>query len=511
MRVPTQFLSSRSLPLMFAAGAALTLSACGGGGGGGGNASAPIVSAITVRAQTCSANNPYRQDAEAPTTIGTLGDEKRWLKSYMDQAYLWYHEIPGVDASAAAYSNDNDVYGSLDAYFQALKTPTLTASGKRRDQFSFTYPTKDWNALSQTGTTLSYGAEWLYTSMTVPRIVQLAYVEPGSPAETAGLQRGDRITALDGVSIDDTTEAGVATLNAALFPDDSAGHSFTLERGGVAVNAYLAPADVVKKPVLKTQTLAVGGAKVGYLLFNDHIATAEAQLISAVNQFKTDGISDLVLDLRYNGGGYLYIANELAFMIAGKARASGKLFEQLRYNDKRSADTARSAELFSEHSCGLTADYRCADVAPLPTLDLPRVHVLVTESTCSASESIINGLRGVDVDVRLVGATTCGKPYGFTAKDNCGISYFPIEFQGTNAKGFGDYADGFAPSCPVADDLGHALGDTTEALLAGALSLRATGNCPAGSSKSAKTTEAVSSGKLIRSPVRENRILLPRS
>ena len=112
-------------------------------------------------------------------------------------------------------------------------------------------------------------------------------------------------------------------------------------------------------------------------------------------------------------------------------------------------------------------------------MNLGRVYVLSSPGTCSASEAIVNGLRGVDVEVVLVGGTTCGKPYGFTAKDNCGISYFPIEFQGVNDKGFGDYADGFGPTttCTVAGDFSKALGDSSEGMLAAALNHRVTGSC----------------------------------
>jgi hypothetical protein len=131
--------------------------------------------------------------------------------------------------------------------------------------------------------------------------------------------------------------------------------------------------------------------------------------------------------------------------------------------------------------------FQCTRADNLPALSLSRVYVLVSGSTCSASEAIINGLRGVDVDVRLIGNTTCGKPYGFFGQDNCGITYFPIEFQGVNAKGFGDYADGFIPGgtgatadnvagCAANDDLDHALGDPAEGQLAAALAYRASVN-----------------------------------
>jgi hypothetical protein len=101
--------------------------------------------------------------------------------------------------------------------------------------------------------------------------------------------------------------------------------------------------------------------------------------------------------------------------------------------------------------------------------------VLTTAGTCSASEAVINGLRGIDVEVNLIGGETCGKPYAFVPQPNCGTTYFAIQTQGVNNKGFGDYADGFQPTCKVDDDLDHALGDTSERLLAAALSYRANG------------------------------------
>jgi hypothetical protein len=259
------------------------------------------------------------------------------------------------------------------------------------------------------------------------------------------------------------------------------------------------------------------------MLFNDHLATAEAQLIEAVNFFKAQAIDDLVLDVRYNGGGFVYIASELAYMIAGPVRTQDKVFEQLSFSDKRSADT-NSADARTPFYADYCTNATCSTVAPLPSLNLPRVYVLTQSGTCSASESIINSLRGVDVDVRLIGSATCGKPYGFTAKDNCGISYFPIEFKGNNAKGFGDYADGFipgaagvggVPGCPARDDMSKALGDPSEAMLATALSYRVSGACPIlgmrEQPQSIEQSAAVAdSAYMLRGPARENRILAPR-
>src|SRR4029077_17778865 len=119
---------------------------------------------------------------------------------------------------------------------------------------------------------------------------------------------------------------------------------------------------------------------------------------------------------------------------------------------------------------------------PLPTLNLQRVFVLTTAATCSASEAVMNGLAGVGVQVIQIGSTTCGKPYGFYPQDNCGTTYFSIEFKGENDKSFGDFPDGFTPSnattmagvsvtgCSVADDFAHDLGNPSESLLGSAIS-----------------------------------------
>ncbi len=496
---------------VLAAVAVMALQACGGGGSnagdpvlgssGGGNAGGgtgsgggttptptPTLGASSSYAQRCA---PGNTEAAPNLRTGSLSVEKNWIRAYMDEVYLWREEIPVIDPNAATYSG-SVVEDALSAYFDALLTTATTPSGKRRDQFSFTMSTKAWNDLSGSGVAVGYGIEWSLASPKPPRRIRVAYVEPGSAAANAGVQRGDTLVSADGADADVSTAAGVDTLNAALFPDvNGASHGFVLTSNlGTTRNVTLVSAAVTKTPVLQRQVLtAADGASVGYMVFNDHIAPAEAQLIAAIQDFKNRNVTDLVLDMRYNGGGYLFIASELAYMIAGSGPTAGKTFEQLRYNSRRSAETNSSDARtpFYTASCGLTASGNCSQQQPLPTLNLRRVYVLTQSGTCSASEALINGLRGVDVEVVLVGGTTCGKPYGFVPKDNCGYSYFPIEFVGVNNKGFGDYADGFVPGgtgttgvrgCAVGDDFNRALGDPTEGMLAAALQYRASGSCP---------------------------------
>jgi hypothetical protein len=256
-------------------------------------------------------------------------------------------------------------------------------------------------------------------------------------------------------------------------------------------------ANITSAPVQNTQVLSTLTGEVGYMTFNDHIATAEQALIDAVNQLNAHnggaGIDDLVLDLRYNGGGYLAIASELAYMIAGTVPTAGQVFDDLTFNDKHPATDPVTGQALAPtpfYDTALGAPFNGTPGQVLPTLDLPRVYVLTGNGTCSASEAIMNGLRGVGVEVIQIGSTTCGKPYGFYPTDNCGTTYFTIQFKGSNALGFGDYSDGFSPAnavgagedlpgCSVADDFTRALGDQTESRLATALAYRDGQACPA--------------------------------
>ncbi len=501
----------------------LGLAACGGGGGGSSNSP----SGDPQFAQQCAPSNPL---APASSRTGSLITEKQWVRSYFNDNYLWYDEVPNVNANASPYSNANDVYGSLSNYFRALKTPAKTPSGAFKDKFSFISTTEAWNQLSNSGVEAGYGIAWTAEPTDKTRGLRIAYIEPGSQAATAGLKRGDVLRSIDGVSVDiPRTDSKFAVLSEGVSPSQlNANHTFIFGRTGVAdFSTSLTTSNITKQPVLtRSVVTAADGAKVGYVVFNDHIATAESQLIEAINYLKSQNVTDLVLDIRYNGGGYLYIASELAYMIAGSS-SDGKVFEKLTYNAKRATETnsSDSATPFFSQSCILNSSFQCTDQKALPSLNLKRVYVLTQSDTCSASEAIINGLRGVDVDVHQIGKTTCGKPYGFTAKDNCGISYFPIEFKGANAKGFGDYPDGFIPGgdvgiptalpgCVVADDLNKDLGDTTEGMLAAALNYRNTGACPTVTASRIEKAQGLPlasalSSLTLKNPLRENRILLP--
>jgi carboxyl-terminal processing protease len=515
------------------------ISACGGGGGslgttnaaGGGsntNGYTPgVFKPESTFAARCAAprsgTDPYTHTAY-PDVQGTSVDENNWLRSWTDDLYLWYSEVP--DLNPASYTTAN--------YFPLLKTSALTPSGNPKDKFHFTYKTSVWESLSQSNTEVGYGAQFEIIQRTPPRKVVIAFTEPGSAASQANLARGATILQIDGIDINTNDSAGEDTLDAGLSPA-AAGESHTFQVQDLGATSprmvTLIAANVTSKSVANVQTFSTVTGTVGYLLFNNQLAQAEGELISAVDNLKSAGITDLVLDIRYNGGGYLDVASELAYMIAGPNPTAGQTFELLQFNSKHpSTDPVTGvpitpAGFLTTTTLGVSVPKGQA----LPSLGLARVFVLTTAGTCSASESVMNSLQGIGVQVIQIGKTTCGKPYGFYPQDNCGTTYFSIQFRGVNARNFGDYTDGFTPNstlpasngtsaslpgCPVEDDFTHALGDQNESLLFVALDYRLNQTCsapPAGLSPGMNVKQMTRpvAGYLVRSPMREIRILHP--
>jgi len=479
-------------------GAVLAVLGCSGGGGGGGAPVTPTppinnsgqgswISGVFEPEENFRSFCLAPRGGAFPDVAGTRLDENNWLRSWSNDQYLWYDEI--TDRNPASFTTPE--------YFDLLKSFETTPSGNSKDRFHFSMDTAEWQALAQSGVSAGYGATFALISSSPPRHVVVAYTEPNSPATTgpANLARGAILLEVDGVDlVNASDDASIDTLNEGLFPSElGIRHDFTVQDLGSSTtrSISLVSASVTSVPVQNVTTITTSSGTVGYILFNDHIATSEQQLINAINQLNSADISDLVLDLRYNGGGFLDIASELAYMIAGPGPTAGQTFEELLFNDKHpliNPVTGRLLRPIGFHTT--TQDFSAGQGHALPSLDLPRVFVLTGPGTASARETIINSLRGVDIEVIQIGSTTRGKPYGFYAMDNCGISYFSIQFKGANAKGFGDYSDGFSPDntteiegtlipgCSVSDDFTHALGDPEEGRLSVALSYRADQSCP---------------------------------
>ena len=461
----------------------------------------------TVRTGTDIEGNAYTDRA------GTALDEKNWLRSWTHETYLWNTEVTDSDPALG---------GTPLNYFGLLKTFAKTASGKDKDEFHFSEATTDYLARANSTATAGYGAQFAILAASVPRDVRVAYTDPGTPAsEVVGghtqLVRGDQILTINGVDLVNggTTQAQVDAFNAALFPTmTGVTTTLTVRDPGASTTrtVTLTSQNVVEVPVNRTRVMTVGSSKVGYILFNTFSPySSEQDIVNAMQTMHDQGVNDLVLDLRYNGGGLLAVASELSYMVAGSARTSGKTFEQTKFNAAAGAinpvtGAANDPTPFYNTAVGFSV----ANGTALPALNLGRVFVLTTDSTCSASEAVINGLRGVGVQVIQIGGKTCGKPYGFYPQDNCGTTYYSIQFQGVNDAGFGDYADGFIannsteatgvkiPGCEAADDYSHDLGDSSETLLSTALSYASNATCPTQSMVSARAGAA--SGARVSSP-----------
>lgn len=466
----------------------IILAACGGGSGssngsntfGGNSTNTP-----TWVAGDFTAYGQLADQCEAGS--GSAMAEKLWLRSYSNDTYLWYDEI--LDQDPAPFT--------ILEYFDELVTLDVTPSGKLKDQFHFSMSTEEWQALSTSGSSVGFGFNIaIEQGADIERTITITYSDPNTPSADANVVRGAMIIEVDGVNVASANDsASIDTLNNGLFPsEDGQQTTFVIRDLGETETreVTLTAQTIVSDPVPITNVIETDNHSIGYMVFNDHIATAEKGLYDAVNTLKDNNINELVIDFRYNGGGYLALASQLAYMVGG-SQTFNRTFEQTIFNDKYPntnpvTGNSLSPTPFYQETFGFNSSYITAGIQ-LPSLNLSRVFVLTTAGTCSASEAFINGLRGIGVEVIQIGSTTCGKPYGFYPADNCDTTYFTVQFKGENDQGFGDYSDGFSPSeapvfdtdiqgCTVDDDLTNALGDHQEGMLSAAMYYLENGQCP---------------------------------
>jgi carboxyl-terminal processing protease len=426
---PTRRPVFRRRPLMAACAAALLLAACGGGGGGGGGAVGGDGS--------CS-----------------VRDQQLWLRDYFADTYFWYRLSPSPDPAG---------YADVPSYFDALLfTGNATFPA---DRYSGYESTESFNRFFGDGQTLGFGVSvnGIEAVENPARPLRIRYVEPQSPAAAAGLRRGDTVLSLNGRSAADI----VAADDFSALTARAVGDALTIvvrDAANVQRSVTLSAAIFALTPVQSASVVtSTGGRRLGYVFVNNMISQALNPLDAAFTQFKDAGVQDLVLDLRYNGGGLVSTAGTLASYVAGSA-AAGQPFAKLLYNDRQAASFNQT--------------FNFTNLAQ--ALALRRVYVLAGPRTCSASEQLVNGLRGVGIDVVAIGDTTCGKPVGFLPEGYCGTTYSIVNFESVNARNEGRYFDGFEATCAVADDLDHALGSTSESLLVAAASHADAGVCPAG-------------------------------
>jgi carboxyl-terminal processing protease len=390
------------------------------------------------------------------TIAGASGDcsldgQKTWLSKYMDEWY-WWTAISPKPAPAS--------YIDVPTYFTALQYIT-TSPALDYDRFSRRETDENFNRFFGDGNTLGYGVSVagleLGTDSTKPLYVR--YVEPASPAAAKGVQRGDQVLTVNGK----TAASLIAAEDFSSLSANAAGDVLTLvlKRGGVESTVSITAAVFALTPVRNATVLTTaGGRKLGYLLVNNMVTQALAPVDAAFAQFKSAGVSDVVLDLRYNGGGLVSTGATLASYISGN-RGAGLTYAKLRYNDKRAS----------------TNNANFSFETPGQALNLPRVFVLMGRRTCSASEQVVNGLQGAGVQVVAVGENTCGKPVGFLPISSCGYTYSVVNFDSVNQLGKGGYFKGLEASCPVAENFQTTQGATDDPLLGAAKFYADTGRC----------------------------------
>ncbi len=380
----------------------------------------------------------------------SVAEHKSWLGDYMDDWYFWYRVSPRPDAAG---------FTTVPDYFRALlyagASPAFPA-----DRWSNVQSSESFNRFFGDGATLGYGVSvaGLETDGDTSSPLWVRQVDPGSPAAAAGVVRGDQIVSLDGRP---ATEA-IAARDFGALGANAAGDRLTLvlRNAGVDRTLTLTAAVYNLVPVLpQTVLTSEGGRRIGVLQVNQMISQAAAPLDSAFAQFLAQGVQDLVLDLRYNGGGLVTVGGTLASYVGG-SRSAGQRYATLIYNDRHQASNG-------------PYDFSL----PANALSLPRVFVLQGPRTCSASEQVINGLAGAGVQVIAVGATTCGKPVGFNPVSRCGSTYSVVNFESQNRLGVGRYFDGLAATCAVAEDFSVAQNGAADPLLAGALQFADSGQC----------------------------------
>jgi carboxyl-terminal processing protease len=458
----------------------LLLASCGGGSGGEPNASNPIGPPVTVIQPSSafagtlinSGQGASANDWVASTC--TDARQKNWVRSYLNEDYLFYREAPLTTIDPNTYTNT----------VQNLFLDYTVRGVPAKDRFSFVLTQAQADAAFQSGQATTVGFT-LRRDPTNGNIVRIAYVDPNGPAAAAEFRRGQVLATVDGVA---TANGLTQALSDKLFASPAGTSSVVGVQdtvGGAVRNITVATARFNTTPLLVERILPGQIAYIAYNSFSTPIG--EVQLADAFARFASAGVTDAVVDLRYNGGGFLDIASQLGFELAGRERSINKTFERLVYNDKRTADNVDIQ--FRDRIAGFPGNEGRAN-EPLASLNLARVYIITTGSTCSASESVINALQGVDVQVILVGGTTCGKPYGFSQDNNCTLSYFGLEFEGRNQKGAITPVTGVPATCPASDDFEHQLGDTAERMLAVALSHRQNGACPPATALAAKSAQA---------------------
>ena len=405
-----------------------------------------------------------------------------------------------------------DVETLADSYFStdAEKTEFLENVGSPEDLFEgikssadrFSFLTDDYFALEDrfngvSGSTgIKFGLGRISGTNNV--FAYLQYILPGTSAEEAGLTRGTVFTEVDGKKLT------ISNFSELLEAD-----SFTINVGRVEGGILVLTDETVTltnnrytaNPVYLTNTLDMDGKKIGYLMYNSFIGDFDDELNAAFAQLKSEGVTELILDLRYNGGGSVESAVDLASMITGQFE--GEVFIKEQWNKKyQDYFEAKKPEGLLNRF-----DPKIRTEEAINSLNLSRVYVLTSESTASASELVINGLEPY-IDVVQVGTNTTGKFQASVtlydspdfereeANENHTYAIQPLVFKSANSAGKSDYLNGLTPDVKYSEDINNlgTLGEPTEPLVQAALNHllgKSQGTKSAASRKAAQNFEII--------------------
>ena len=393
--------------------------------------------------------------------------------------YLWQEDVP--DLADDRFANQ----GQLNAFLSNYNNPFELFDDLRVDENldRFSVLVDDYVYLENLfqGVTKNNGMDFTLRNKpgSETEIFGVAnYIIPNSDAANKNVTRGTVFYAIDGQAL---TVDNYRTLIAA---DSYTINLANFNNGAITPNGQsieLVKTELTENPVFLTKVIQTNNQKVGYLMYNSFTANYDNQLNEAFGTLKNEGVTDLVLDLRYNGGGSVLTATRLASMITGQF--NGQLFAKQQWNSKIQA-------YFEENNPSQLVNNFTNSIgnATINSLNLTRVYILTTGSTASASELVINGLKPY-INVIQIGTKTTGKNVGsitiydsptFNKKDvNPRHKYAmqPIVIKTINKDGFGEYQDGLVPTIVQSENSGNlgVLGDENEPLLSTALGL-ITGN-----------------------------------
>jgi carboxyl-terminal processing protease len=375
----------------------------------------------------------------ASSSCSTLG-QVTFVRDALQGWYFWYDRLPTPEPAS---------FSSPEAYLDAVRYRPLDSS------FSYITSKAASDAFFSDSQFIGFGFSMKRTGDLEIRIAQ---VFPGSPAAEAGLDRGDTLLAVDGKGIASLIQTGEINT---VFGPEQIGFTVTIDwrdLAGGQRSATLAKRLVTIPTVSETAVLPAGGARVGYVHFRNFVQPSVEALNAAFAQLLEEGATDLVLDLRYNGGGLVSVAQHLASLVGGPP-LEGQVFAQFTHNDKQSS--RNTAYRFEAKPQALAA---------------ARLVVIATRASASASEAIVNGLRPF-VEVTVVGDATFGKPVGQYGFEFCEKVLFPVSFLVTNARAKPTTSAASPPTARRPTTSTGPLADAGEASLAEALFVLRNGRC----------------------------------